>query len=66
MYWQIVAHINRGTDGYNHQISVPTFYLHSRVQGIVSKEHAERVATRMLAEIGRDDDNVVVVAMAVG
>lgn len=35
---------NLTSDGYRASRQVPTFYLNSNVQGIVSAEHAEKIA----------------------
>lgn len=38
--WIVSAIITRN----GHTVSIPTFYLHGRIQGIVDEEHAERIA----------------------
>ena len=36
---------------WNTTIQVPTFFLDSNVQGIVSEDHAKRIAERMLRDV---------------
>jgi hypothetical protein len=42
-----------GSNGFTGSVSVPTFYLDSRVQGIVSAAHAEGVAAGIVNTLGR-------------
>ncbi len=44
MFYQIVAVINKHTAKGVVVSQVPTFYLHSAIQGIVDAKHAEKVA----------------------
>ena len=40
-YWQIVASVtNITSDGYRSTTQIPTFYLDSAVQGILTEDHA--------------------------
>lgn len=43
-------------------IQLPTFYLFSAVQGIVSEDHAERIARSMLTKCGHPDASICAVA----
>lgn len=42
-----------GSNGFTGSVSVPTFYLDSRVQGIVSAEHAAGIAAGIVNTLGR-------------
>ncbi len=46
-------------------VQIPTFYLDENVQGIVSVEHAERIAKRIILPIELDYDSVEVNVTAV-
>jgi hypothetical protein len=49
MYYAITASLHyQDDDGWEHVHHMPTFYLHSHVQGILNEDHARRVATNML------------------
>ena len=49
MRYIVQATVTRKTeDGYTCSIQVPTFFLDSGVQGIVSEEHAERIAASVV------------------
>ncbi len=45
-------------------VNLPTFYLDSRVQGIVSEDHAERIVRGMLADLGHAAEDIYVQACA--
>lgn len=58
-YWAITAHINQKVGKWEHQVSLPTFYLNGDVQGIVDEKHAERIARSILLDgrdLNRDDE----------
>lgn len=44
MLYCVQANVTWSKDGWNTYIQVPTFYLDSQVQGIVSVDHAEKIA----------------------
>jgi hypothetical protein len=52
--YSITATVTRTVDGWTSTHSLPTFYLHPSVQGIVSEDHAARIAHRMLSETAGD------------
>ncbi len=54
----------RDASGYSWMVDLPTFYLDSRVQGIVSEDHAARIVVNMLAPLGHDKSNIYVQACA--
>lgn len=65
MLYAIVARVtiyDRTTPGQTSFVcqSLPTFYLDSDVQGIVSADHAERIARGMLASLGHAAEDVYV------
>jgi hypothetical protein len=45
-------------DGWTSTRNLPTFYLDPRTQGIVSEDHAARIAHRMLAETAGDNAEI--------
>lgn len=56
MFYRITARIvNRPNGEWRYRTEVPTFFLDSDVQGIVSAEHAARIAKSMLADLVRQD-----------
>lgn len=58
-YYAVTATVERKqTDRWSRTVQVPTFYLHSDVQGIRSEEDAIRVAKSVLNPFR--DDNIVV------
>lgn len=60
--YAVTAHIGRtGADGWVRATHLPTFYLHTAVQGIVSADHAARIAVNMLTSIVGPDCDVVTV-----
>jgi hypothetical protein len=50
--YAVDAHIITHDGDYSGSKSVPTFYLDSRVQGIVSEAHAETIARGILNPLG--------------
>ncbi len=48
MYYQICANVTKQTEEGTLSIQVPTFYLNSNVQGIVSADHAEQIAREVI------------------
>jgi hypothetical protein len=52
MLYQITAQYVRNDNGYTCSRQVPTFYLDSRVQGIVSVDHAEKIAREVIDPAG--------------
>ena len=49
MLYQIQATVvEKRADGYSVTHQIPTFYLDSNIQGIVSEEHAAKIATDIL------------------
>jgi hypothetical protein len=48
----------KGKDGWNSCKTIPTFYLDSRVQGIVDETHAERIVKDILNPF--NDDSIVI------
>jgi hypothetical protein len=53
-YYAITASVQHtDEDGWAHNLHLPTFYLHSNVQGILNEEQAQRVATNMLYDVGQ-------------
>jgi hypothetical protein len=53
--YAITVTVQRTTaDGWESARALPLFYLDSRTQGIVSTEHAERIARRMLTDVNPD------------
>ena len=65
MYAVTVSVTRTLSDGYRRTRYSPTFFLHESVQGIVSKDHAERIAVHMFAEAMPDEDTAVIRASAV-
>ena len=59
MQYLISASVSRTVDGWTSTHSLPTFLLDDRVQGIVSADHAERIARRMLVDVSNGADIVV-------
>lgn len=63
MLYQIQARVERTTaDGWTSVRDLPTFYLDSNVQGILSVEAAERIARRLLTDAAGDGATVHVFA----
>jgi hypothetical protein len=61
-FYAVTAQVTRTRpDGWTTSRQVPTFYLNTAVQGILSDEHAHRVAAGMLAELVDDPDADIVV-----
>lgn len=58
-YYAISARVERLRDGYTSVWELPTFYLHSHPQGILSEPDAERVARTMLREAVNVDDPTI-------
>ena len=54
MYQLTVTVETTSADGWTGARQLPTFYLDSDVQGIVSADHAERIARRMLTDVNPD------------
>lgn len=52
-------------DGWTRTRQLPTFFLDERVQGIVSKEHAEKIARNLIRDAMPDDDPAELVVSAV-
>jgi hypothetical protein len=50
-YYAIFATATRETDFGTSTRTLPTFYLHENVQGIVSEDHARRIALDMLSTV---------------
>lgn len=50
--WAVTARWSLDVGAWTRSGSIPTFYLHEDVQGIVSPDHAERVARAILAPDG--------------
>lgn len=54
-YYAISAQYEHTTsDGYSGSRQIPTFYLHENVQGIVSEDHAVKVAREILTACVRE------------
>lgn len=51
-YYAVNAQVVTEEDGWTSSIGVPTFYLDVDVQGIVSDDHAERIARRVVDPLG--------------
>ena len=62
--YAVSAHVTIPTDAGFYTAHLPTFYLMSDVQGIVSEDHATRIARHMLTSLGHADENVYVCAVA--
>ena len=63
--YQIVANYRRPiAGGWTQTGQVPTFYLRDDMQGIANVEHAERIARRMLEELGPDAEYSIGVAVS--
>lgn len=59
--YAVVGFVQRDLpSGYTSTRSLPTFYLDSTVQGIVSAAHAARIATEMLSDAAGPDARVTV------
>jgi hypothetical protein len=54
----IQATITKKTGGFSTTKQVPTFYLHEDVQGIVSAEHAEKIARSIIDPFGEYETHV--------
>jgi hypothetical protein len=54
MLYCVQANVCRSFEGWKHYHGVPTFYLNSRVQGIMSGEHAEQIARDIINPL-KDD-----------
>lgn len=46
--WQITATVSRKRDGWQSTRQVPTFFLSGALQGIVSADHAARIALTVI------------------
>lgn len=59
-FYEIVASVSRVSEkGYRFTDGLPTFYLHSNMQGITSVMHAESVAQHLIQTcIGPDDSTL--------
>ena len=56
--YAVTASVHRNVEGWEQSHHLPTFYLDSNVQGIVSETHAARIARALLdpwGEYGDDD-----------
>lgn len=55
MLYQIQATVtNRDSERWTKMAQIPTFYLDSEIQGIVSDDHAEHIAGSILNPFGQD------------
>lgn len=63
--WAVSANVERTRDGWSGSIQIPTFFLDPRVQGILTADHAERVAREMLTLLAGEDAVVHVTVAAV-
>jgi hypothetical protein len=50
--YAVTATVTTLTDGWTSTRQVPTFYLDENVQGIVSEDHAARVAADIIGDRG--------------
>ena len=64
--YAIVATVTRTVDGWTTTRNLPTFALFADWQGIVSKDHAERIALRMLTDTAGDGAEIHVHAEEIG
>ena len=64
-YYAITTRVSRTIDGWTSTKHSPTFYLHSAVQGIISEEHAERIAIDMVRDMLPTGDDAIVGAHVV-
>jgi hypothetical protein len=61
-FYAVTAQVTRTRpDGWTTSRQVPTFYLNTAVQGILTDDHAHRVAAGMLADLVDDPDADIVV-----
>lgn len=63
LYAVSVIVTRRFPDGWTSAIDMPTFYLDSNVQGIVSADHAAEIARQMFMRLGHKRDDVSVYAV---
>lgn len=63
-YYAIQARVSRTIDGWASTEHMPTFYLHSVVQGILDEAGAERIAVSMIRRVLPKDDDAIVNAHA--
>jgi hypothetical protein len=61
--WAIQAQVCHERDGWKASTQVPTFYLDENVQGIISEEHAVKVATSIINPTADADLGVYVTAV---
>jgi hypothetical protein len=47
--WAIAANIEMADGDYRFSRQLPTFYLHENVQGILTQEHAVKVARNLIS-----------------
>jgi hypothetical protein len=60
MMYAVTASVTRKVGKWSSTTHSPTFFLDSNVQGIVSVNHAERIALRMVQDMAGPDAEVYV------
>lgn len=55
-FYAVTANMTTEADGWTSTRHLPTFYLCANAQGIVSEEHAERIARDILDPFARQND----------
>jgi hypothetical protein len=63
-YYAMTVRVVREGDWGTSTRHLPTFYLHENVQGIVSADHACRIAVAMFDDVLAPDDDAQVIADA--
>ena len=63
-YWAITAQIITHDGSFSGSRQIPLFYLHTNVQGIVSHDHAVRIAKRIINPLGIIADEDIKVCAA--
>lgn len=58
MMYAVSVIVTTEKDGWTCAVGVPTFFLDSNVQGIVSESHAQEIATSMFTRLGHFAENV--------
>lgn len=65
-HYVVHATVVKKRGGWTSSVQVPTFLLDADVQGIVSEEHAERVARQVVDPLGLADRVHISVALTAG
>lgn len=56
--YHVIAVLHRDVEGWTGDRPLPTFYLDPRVQGIVSREHAQAIAADIVLAFHKDDPTI--------